>query len=134
MTKRNSYWRTLACAGLLAAATLAPSAAVAKSPNGAEIITNEDTGIGCLVSVDFINYAEDPSCEWQLVRRTVDGARVLRNYQDHGQLQPGQTAPSRAVHNRITTTVPDGAGGFLECRGTETVTPSGNYRSALQCN
>jgi hypothetical protein len=129
-----SYWRTLVCAGFVAATALAPSAAFAKSPNGAEIITNEDAGIGCLVSVDFINYAEDSACEWQLVRRTVDGARVLINYHDQGQLQPGQTPPRRAVHNRVTTTVPDGAGGFLDCHGTETVTPTGHYRSALQCN
>ena len=134
MTKRNSYWRTLACAGLLASATLAPGAAVAKPPHAASVLTDEDTVTGCSVSVDFVNYALDPNCEWQLVRRTVDGARVLHNYQDHGELQPGQTRPRRAVHNTLTLSIPDGAGGFLECHGTETVTPSGNYRSSLQCN
>ncbi len=93
------------CLGVLAvAAGLAPGAASAKPAHAAVVIQDEEdvsADRGCMVSVDFVNYQLDPSCEWQVVRRRDrNGARALLNYRDHGQLQPGQAAPATAVHKR----------------------------------
>src|SRR5262245_50198219 len=112
---------------LLAGAVLfAAGVASAKPINAA----TTDSGTNCLVSADFVNYETDLNCEWHIVRRRDrNGARVLLNYHDHGQLQPGQTAPDHALNNSASFP----AFG-LTCHGTETVTPSGEYRSSLECN
>lgn len=117
------------CLGILAAG-LAPVPTAAKPPNAAVVVHDEDAGAGCLVSADFVNYQLDPTCGWQLVRRRDrNGDRALLHYRDHGQLQPGQAAPATALNNPISVPVHN-----LMCHGTETVTPSGQYRSSLECN
>lgn len=112
-----------------------PTTASAKPTNAATVVQNEDApGVNCLVSDDFINYAVDPTCQWQIVRRNDrGGTRVMFQYRDHGQLQPGQTAPATALRNSFSFPG-TGANTGLMCRGTETVTPSGEYRSDMHCN
>lgn len=116
----------LASCLLAGGALFAADIASAKPTNAA----TTDRGTGCLVSSDFVNYELDATCNWHIVRRRDrNGTRVLLNYQDHGQLQPGQAAPASAVN----TSASFPAFG-LTCHGTETVTPSGEYRSSLECN
>ena len=129
MSNRNkALFVALASCALAGAALFAADIASAKPPPANAATT--DSGTECLVSADFVNYELDSSCNWHIVRRRDrSGARVLLNYQDHGQLQPGQVAPASAVH----TSASFPAFG-LTCHGTETVTPSGEYRSSLECN
>lgn len=129
MSNRNNVlFAALASCLFAAGALVAADIAIAKPPPANAATT--DSGAGCLVSADFVNYELDSTCAWHIVRRRDrSGARVLLNYQDHGQLQPGQTAPASAVN----TSASFPAFG-LTCHGTETVTPSGQYRSSLECN
>ena len=129
MSDRNKALSVaLASCVLAGVAVLAASVASAKPPPANAATT--DSGSGCLVSADFVNYELDSNCDWHIVRRRDrNGVRVLLNYRDHGQLQPGQTAPANAATNSMAFP----AFG-LTCHGTETVTPSGEYRSSLECN
>lgn len=129
MIERNKALSVaLASCALATAVLFATDIASAKPPPANAATT--DSGTECLVSADFVNYQTDSNCEWQIVRRRDrSGARVLLNYHDHGQLQPGQTAPANAANSNASFP----AFG-LTCHGTETVTPSGEYRSSLECN
>ncbi len=129
MSDRNkALFVALASCVLAGAALFAAGIASAKPPPANAART--DSGEGCLVSADFVNYELDSTCDWHIVRRRDrSGARVLLNYQDHGQLQPGQTAPAHAVNTSFSLPLFG-----LTCHGTETVTPSGEYRSSAECN
>lgn len=129
MSDRNKALSVaLASCALAGVALVATDIASAKPPPANAATT--DSGTGCLVSADFVNYELDSNCDWHIVRRRDrSGTRVLLNYRDHGQLQPGQTAPASAGNNSMSFP----AFG-LTCHGTETVTPSGEYRSSLECN
>src|SRR5688572_25695483 len=106
----------------LAGVVLFATNIVSAKPPPANAATT-DSGTDCLVSADFVNYQTDANCEWHIVRRRDrSGVRVLLNYQDHGHLQPGQTAPAHAANSSASFP----AFG-LTCHGTETVTPSGEY-------
>ena len=88
-----------------------------------------ERGTGCLVAADPgnfpVGYATDPNCKFQIVTKlNKDGSLQFQRYMDHGNLQPGQTAPSRAIRIQYVL------GG---CDITETVTPSGRYSSTSVC-
>jgi hypothetical protein len=87
-----------------------------------------DSGTVCIVrSGELDPYKLDVNCEWHTVTKSdKDGNLVSFRYQDKGDLQPGQTAPDRAVRIPITS----GA----NCTGTEVISPSGHYSSNLTCN
>ncbi|WP_158764361.1 hypothetical protein [Terricaulis silvestris] len=108
----------------MASLALAPTTAWAKAENAANV--TQDPFGGCLVADANGVYAFDAACEAQVVQRSDrNGNLVLWNYQDHGQLQPGQPVPTSAR----TAPVSSNIGGGLTCSGTETTTPSGEYRS-----
>lgn len=113
-----------ACALIAVAAT--PLGAAPKPINAAD----PTDGTGCLVHGGTAQaYVLDAACKYHLLTKAdKDGNRVFLHYQDKGNLQPGQTAPDKAVTIEITNTI---AG--QSCSGTEVITPSGNYSSDLSC-
>ena len=108
------------------AATVAGSASALPPDHALNAIT--DSGTGCEVSATGSGHVTDPTCQWNIVRRrNADGQVVVFSYHDEGQLQPGQTAPSRAVH--FSGICAGGRGEY-----TETISPSGHYRSDCRFN
>jgi hypothetical protein len=127
MTKQNGTFNSVIGAGMIAAAfALAPSTANAVPDKPLNAATT-DSGQFCIVRASESDpYVADPNCEWHTVTKNdKDGNPVSFRYQDKGDLQPGQTAPDRAVKMEITN--------FPGCTGSEVVTPSGKYSSDLTC-
>ncbi|PLK26428.1 hypothetical protein [Novosphingobium sp. TH158] len=89
-------------------------------------------GTECIVRAgEDSPYRFDAACEWhRVVKRDKNGALVFFHYQDKGTLQPGQTAPDRAVKIELV----DQTWGGLPCTGSEVITPDGNYASNLKCS
>jgi hypothetical protein len=63
-------------------------------------------------------------------RNNQDGSLALVSYQDHGTLPADAPRPSRTRTNPVSSTFSDGS----VCDGTETTTPSGQYRSNCHFN
>jgi hypothetical protein len=119
---------TTVCAAVIGTLGMAASAAPDKPLNAA----TTDSGTVCIVRASETDgYQFDADCQWHSVeKRDADGNLVSYRYQDKGALQPGQTAPSKAVRIPITLNV---FGFATPCTGTETISPSGNYSSNLTC-
>lgn len=111
---------------LVAALSIAPSAAFAKAENAAVA----ERGQGCLVADANGAYTFDAACNYHVVTRTDrNGALVLVSYQDQGTLPDGAPRPTSAVRRDVTSTV-----GGQTCVGQEVTTPSGQYRSDCRFN
>lgn len=117
---------------VLAAALLVATTPALAAPNNWHGAV-ADSGDGCIVSADGVDYAFDPACSAHGVAKyDADGTIVSYSYQDKGTLQDGQTAPSSTVRNSYTATY-NFSTGMLECDVTEVVAPSGNYSSNAHC-
>lgn len=119
---------TTVCATIIGTFGMAASAAPDKPLNAA----TTDKGTFCVVrAAETDPYVADAECQWHTVtKRDQDGNLVSWRYQDKGTLQPGQTAPSKAVRIPLTQFV---SPSFPPCTGTETISPSGSYSSNLTC-
>lgn len=116
----------------LALALVAPLSAAQAAPGKPAHAADPANGTSCIVRASEDDpYQTDAACEWQrVVKRDKSGALSFYMYQDKGNLQPGQTAPDRAVKIDLEGFVVGG----LPCTGSEVITPGGNYASNLKCS
>jgi len=96
----------------------------AKALNHVEV----ERGTGCYVRDAADNYTWDPSCNRQAVITYDDGGNLIKyKYQDQGELPEGAALPPRAIHESYFAII-KGLGNTLI---TETITPSGEYKSSM---
>lgn len=116
----------------LALALVAPLSVAQAAPGKPDHAAATANGTLCIVRAsEDDGYQNDAACEWHTVtKRDKSGALSFYMYQDKGTLQPGQTAPDRAVKIDLEGFVVGG----LPCTGSEVVTPGGNYASNLKCS
>ena len=93
-----------------------------------------DRGTGCYVRVGTgeNDYIYDATCAAHDVTKFDNEGNVeLYSYQDHGQLPEGSWLPSEAYRNTFEVCYAFSSG--IVCgTATETVTPSGEYKSSFK--
>jgi hypothetical protein len=112
---------------VLASALIVATTPVLAAPANTNAAQTE-SGSGCIVS-DGATYVFDPACSYhQVYKLDANGDVLSFSYQDKGDLQDGQTAPSSASRVVYTATYFG-----LSCTVSEVVTPSGQYSSNARC-
>jgi hypothetical protein len=115
---------------LTGAAMSAAPAAAKPDPDRAISLWDPFDNNGCFVTDAAHVTTLDTGCQAHLTLRTVDGAFAQAMYQDHGELPAGATLPSTATVNDISYELP--GVGLIRC--SETITPSGEYKSKCYFN
>lgn len=120
----------VAAVALAGAATASAPAAAKPDPDRAISLKDPFGNGGCFVTDAAGVSTLDSGCLSHLAVRTVGGDFALAMYEDHGQLPAGATLPSSAVTNDISYVLP--GTGLIRC--SETITPSGEYKSKCYFN
>ena len=92
-----------------------------------------DKGTGCFVRVDTgeFDYVFDETCTaHDVIKFDVEGNFQFFSYQDHGQLPEGSWRPSRVYRSSFEQCF-NFSFGVVCGMSTETVTPSGEYKSSF---
>jgi len=92
-----------------------------------------EKGTGCYVRVtEAGDYAYDATCAAHDVTKLKnDGSLDFYSYQDHGELPEGTWRPSKAYRNTFEICYRFSFG--IVCgTATETITPSGEYKSSFK--
>jgi hypothetical protein len=117
-------------AAALAFGAAATPAGAKPDPDRAVSIWDPFGNNGCFVTDAAGVTTLDTTCQAHLEVRTVSGDFAEAMYQDHGQLPPGAALPSTAVINDISYEL--SGVGWITC--SETITPSGDYKSKCYFN
>ena len=90
------------------------------------------SGTGCIVTDAYGGHHYDPNCNWHDVSTYDEGGNLIKyKYQDQGTLPEGAPRPARAIHQTSINNYDNGDGQYFEGRVTETITPSGEYKSSF---
>jgi len=113
------------CAASLVGLALASTSVGAAPEQMPDTAATTSSGNGCGVrGSEAESYVIDSGCTFHMVVKLNADGTVMLNYQDKGQLQPGQTVPDTVYTASLVDEY---------CTVTERATPSGEYKSSAHC-